>query len=71
MYFFPGEIVRIHNDIRAAVKPAAANMLEMVRLSFSVFSSHEHGVLSELLWSLTVRRCPSVRPTSVRPQFAC
>ena len=25
-----------------------------------VFSSHEHGVLSELLWSLTVRRCPSV-----------
>ena len=26
------------------------------------FSSHEHGVLSELLWSLTVRRCPSIRP---------
>ena len=24
------------------------------------FSSCEHGVLSELLWSLTVRRCPSV-----------
>ena len=28
-----------------------------------VFSSPEHGVLSELLWSLTVR----FRPTSVRP----
>ena len=28
-------------------------------------SSHEHGVLSELLWSLTVCRCPSIRPTSV------
>ena len=26
-------------------------------------SSHEHGVLSELLWSLNVRRCPSVRPS--------
>ena len=24
------------------------------------FSSHEHGVLCELLWSLTVCRCPSV-----------
>ena len=30
-----------------------------------LFSSHEHGVLSELLWSLTVRRCPSVRRPSV------
>ena len=26
----------------------------------SIFSSHEHGVLSELLWSPTVRRRPSV-----------
>ena len=29
----------------------------------ALFSSHELGVLSELLWSLTVRRCPSVRPS--------
>ena len=33
------------------------------------FSSHEHGVLSELLWSLTVRRCPSVCLTSVHPSI--
>ena len=30
-----------------------------------LFCSHEHGVLSELLWSLTVRRCPSVQLPSV------
>ena len=31
----------------------------------SNFSSPEHGVLNELLWSLTIRRCPSICPTSV------
>ena len=25
-----------------------------------IVSSHEHEMLSELLWSLTIRRCPSV-----------
>ena len=35
-------------------------MLEKEKvLSINVFSSHEHRVLSELLWSLTVCRCPS------------
>ena len=29
----------------------------------NVFSSHEHGVLSELLWSLTIRRRPSIWPS--------
>ena len=38
-----------------------------ITLACLIFSSHEHGVLSELLWSLTVRRCPSVRHPSVRP----
>ena len=28
-----------------------------------LFSSHEHGVLSELLWSLTIRLCPSAHPS--------
>ena len=37
--------------------------------SHSVFSSPEHGVLSELLWSLTVRQCPSVRPTYIWPSI--
>ena len=37
------------------------NFLSLV---LQIFSSHEHGVLSELLWPLTVRRCPSdVRPS--------
>ena len=32
----------------------------------NIISSHEHGVLSEVLWSLTVRRCPSVQCLAVR-----
>jgi len=36
-------------------------------LCLNIFSSPEHEVLSELLWSFNVRR-PSVRP-SVRQQF--
>ena len=34
-----------------------------------IFSSPEHGVLSELLLSLTVRRCPSDRRPSVQRPF--
>ena len=37
-----------------------------------IFSSPEHRVLSELMWSLTIRRCPSVGVhPSVCPQFSC
>ena len=42
--------------------------LSRSNIKVSLFSSHEHGVLSELLWSLTVRWCPSGRP-SIHPSI--
>ena len=35
--------------------------------TWTIFSSPEHGMLSELLWSLTVCHCPSFCLTSVHP----
>ena len=48
-------------------------LTQVSMVSFFAHLSTEHRVLSELLWSLTVRRCPSVCPlrTSVRQMSVC
>ena len=40
-------------------------LMMVTTLFFSLFSSPEHGVLSELLWSLTFCLCVSVRPSTI------
>ena len=54
--------VRAMRQVLKFITVFERNMYEYLHQPY-VFSSDEHGVLSELLWSFTVRRCPSVRPS--------
>ena len=40
-------------------KAQVSDSRAIMALLFFFFSSHQQGVLSELLWSLNIRRCPS------------